>query len=106
LLLIERLFAKDPPLSIDFGFGDNEYKQAVANEELPAVSAYLARTPGARALVKAQRGLDLGYRHAKAFVEERGLATFARDLLKRRGTKGGAPSATAPAQAPEDAGDD
>jgi hypothetical protein len=95
LLLIERLFAKDPPQSIDFGFGDNEYKQAVSNQEIPAISAFLARTRGARALVKTQRGLDLGYRHARTFVEERGLATFARDLLKRRG------GASTPASAPK-----
>jgi CelD/BcsL family acetyltransferase involved in cellulose biosynthesis len=104
LLLIDRLFEKDPPQTIDFGFGDNEYKQAVSNQEIPAVSAYLARTPAARALVKAQRGLDLGYRHAKNFVEERGLARFARDLLKRRGK--GAPAPAAAPKAGDEAGED
>lgn len=83
-MMMEDLYAEDPPAVVDFGYGDNRYKEALSNEVHEARSLYLVANPRWRATIMARRSLDRVYGEAKKVVQRAGLETKMRDLLKRR----------------------
>lgn len=102
-MMMEELYADDPPRLVDFGYGDNRYKEALSNEVSEARSIYLVASPRWRATILARRGLDRVYGEARRLVQRAGLETKMRDLLKRRGATEAAPAGEPSGDAPNDA---
>ncbi len=83
-MMMDDLYRERPPELVDFGYGDNRYKEALSNEHRQARSLYLVASPRWRATLAAQRGLDRVYLEAKRFAQRAGIEARVRDIIKRR----------------------
>lgn len=81
--IIEDLFARDPPLLFDFGYGDNEYKRVFSNDAYDEVSLSLVRKSPytAVALATDRACIALG-NAARAALDRLGLRERVRGALR------------------------
>ncbi|MEM1032110.1 MAG: GNAT family N-acetyltransferase [Myxococcota bacterium] len=83
-LMMEDVYAHRPPRTVDFGYGDNRYKEVVANVTLETQPLHLFDRRRWRVAFATQRKIDALAEHARRVAAERGLEDRLRDLLKRR----------------------
>lgn len=82
-LMMEDLYAENRPRTIDFGYGDNRYKEVIANEVLETRPLHLLDRRRWRAAFATQRGIDQLTEHARRLAAEHGVEDRLRDFLKR-----------------------
>lgn len=95
--IVEDLFAHDTPHTFDFGGGDAEYKRQFANVESRSGTVWLVprtwRAGAALAYIQGGRKLRST---ARAVVQKYGLATKARQWIRRGGVVATTPTQTQP----------
>ena len=84
-MLVADLFAEHKPAVLDFGFGENEYKDAIGNEESDVISAFAVTTPQHEYFLRSQQVLNRVYDYTRGELVRRGWDTRVRNLIKRRG---------------------
>jgi CelD/BcsL family acetyltransferase involved in cellulose biosynthesis len=65
------LFERYPGETIDFGYGDNQYKRVLANRQMPCGSLYVVRGVGASARFALVKPLRWAYRFARGVLARR-----------------------------------
>lgn len=85
LLAIEDMFKGNPPDTLDFGYGENDYKRILGNTECQAALASLVADGSKASIVlAAQRMLNEIYSTIRRIIIALGLDKAIRRLLKRR----------------------
>jgi hypothetical protein len=83
-MLVADLFAENRPAVLDFGFGENEYKDAIGNEESDVISAFAVSKPQHQYFLRSQQVLNRVYDYTRGELVRRGWDVRVRNLLKRR----------------------
>ncbi len=85
LLAIEEMFSENRPDTLDFGYGENDYKRILGNTECPAaVASLVTRGSKAALLLSSQRILNSTYSAVRSVLSTLGLENAVRKLIKRR----------------------
>jgi CelD/BcsL family acetyltransferase involved in cellulose biosynthesis len=87
-LMLEDLHAEIRPELIDFGYGEAQYKRALANEEHEVCSAYLVPRNRWRPVLATQRLLNQAYAAGHSGLVRLRLDDAVRRLLKRKPAAG------------------
>jgi len=86
--MLQDVYRTQPPRMLDFGFGDNRYKAALATGARPARPIFLAGRGWHRLFMRAQLGLDALEEWARARIRGSALEVKLRAWLKRGTVKG------------------
>jgi hypothetical protein len=83
-LLMEDLYSSDIPSLIDFGFGENVYKEVLANHEVSADQIAIANTHKWISILFAQRLLSCLYKNIKILILNTAIEGWLKTHLKHR----------------------
>ena len=84
-LAIEEMFVNETPDYLDFGYGENKYKNILGNDESYGNVSYLVlKYSPAYFLIVSQRVLIRLYRFLRYIVIQLNLDVYIRNLLKKR----------------------
>ena len=83
-LVIQDLYNNDKPIHLDFGFGENKYKEMICTDKFPASEAYIIVPNMLSNLVRMQRTLYTLENYLRFIIIKFHIDNFIRSILKRK----------------------